>query len=159
VTDARGRLLIAALVLFLGACAIANTPQQDLAYARWAKCNSPYVSLQQIDLDGRITFRSATAGSGQEVLQCLAEAGRTGPPLPEPMASAHRQACERPTRPTPASSRRLLDSPAATCTEVPMRLIGLAVALALDVTETGDHARPLSRQALDPKVGPSHRKM
>ena len=28
------------LALFLGACAIANTPQQDLAYARWATCNS-----------------------------------------------------------------------------------------------------------------------
>ena len=54
-TDRRGGLLIAALVLFLEACAIANTPQQDLAYARWAKCNGPYVQLQQIDLDGRIT--------------------------------------------------------------------------------------------------------
>ena len=83
--DRRGGLLIAALVLFLEACAIANTPQQDLAYARWAKCNGPYVQLQQIDLDGRITFRSATAGSGHEVLHCLAEAGRTGPPLPEPV--------------------------------------------------------------------------
>jgi hypothetical protein len=71
--------------LFLGACAIANTPQQDLAYARWAKCNAPFVRLEQIDLDGRITFRSATAGSGQEVLQCLADAGRTGPTLPEPV--------------------------------------------------------------------------
>jgi hypothetical protein len=71
--------------LLLGACAITNTPQQDLAYARWAKCNSSYVQLVQIDLDGRITFRSATAGSGQEVLQCLAEAGRTGPTLPEPV--------------------------------------------------------------------------
>jgi hypothetical protein len=84
-TDTRGQRLIAALVLFLGACAIANTPQQDLAYARWARCNGPYVQLQQIDLDGRITFKSATAGSGQEVLQCLAEAGRTGPALPEPV--------------------------------------------------------------------------
>jgi hypothetical protein len=93
VLDQRGQLLrtLKAVVgscgcaLFLGACAIANTPQQDLAYARWAKCGTPYVSLQRVDLDGRITFRSATAGSGQEVLQCLAEAGRTGPPLPEPV--------------------------------------------------------------------------
>lgn len=68
--------------LFLGACAIANTPQQDLAYARWAKCNAPYVQLDRVDLDGRITFRFSNIGSEQAVLQCLAEAGRTGPPLP-----------------------------------------------------------------------------
>jgi len=69
--------------LFLGACAIANTSQQDPAYARWTKCNAPYVQLDRVDVDGRITFRFSTAGSRQEVLQCLAEAGRTGPPLPE----------------------------------------------------------------------------
>jgi len=73
------------LTLFLGACAIANTPQQDLAYARWAKCNAPFVQLEWVGLDGRITFRFSTAGSRQEVLQCLADAGRTGPPLPEPV--------------------------------------------------------------------------
>ncbi len=71
--------------LFLGACAIANTPQQDLAYARWAKCNAPYVSLDRVDVDGRITFKISNEGSRQQVLQCLAEAGRTGPPLPEPV--------------------------------------------------------------------------
>jgi hypothetical protein len=71
--------------LFLGACAITNTPQQELAYARWAKCNAPYVSLERVDLDGRITFKISNEGSRQQVLQCLAEAGRTGPPLPEPV--------------------------------------------------------------------------
>jgi len=71
--------------LFLGACAITNTPQQDQAYARWAKCNAPYVSLERVDVDGRITFKISNEGSRQETLQCLAEAGRTGPPLPEPV--------------------------------------------------------------------------
>jgi hypothetical protein len=70
---------------FLGACAIANTPQQDLAYARWAKCTAPYVSLERVDLDGRITFKISNEGSRQQVLQCLAEAGRAGPPLPGPV--------------------------------------------------------------------------
>jgi len=42
--------------LLLGACTIANTPQQDVAYARWAKCNVPFVQLDRVDLDGRITF-------------------------------------------------------------------------------------------------------
>jgi hypothetical protein len=73
------------LALFLGACTLANTPQQDLAYARWAKCSAPYVSLERVDLDGRITFKISNEGSRQQVLQCLAEAGRTGPPLPEPV--------------------------------------------------------------------------
>jgi len=94
VLDQRGRLLqrlktvVASCgsALFLGACAtIANTPQQDLAYARWAKCTAPYVSLERVDLDGRITFKISNEGSRQQVLQCLAEAGRTGPPLPEPV--------------------------------------------------------------------------
>ena len=68
-----------------GGCAIANTPQQDLAYARWAKCNSSSipVELERVDLDGQITFRFGPGG--QEVWQCLAEAGRTGAPLPEPV--------------------------------------------------------------------------
>ena len=73
------------VALFLGACTIANTPQQDLAYARWAKCDSSFpVVLERVDLDGRITFWLSSARS-QDVLQCLAEAGRTGPPLPEPL--------------------------------------------------------------------------
>jgi len=73
--------------LFLGAWAIANTPQQDLAYARWAKCNASSfpVELERVDLDGRITFRFTSPGGREEIVQCLAEAGRTGPPLPAPV--------------------------------------------------------------------------
>jgi hypothetical protein len=71
--------------LVLGACAIANTPQQDLAYTRWAKCNVPFAQLERVDLDGRITFRFTSATERREILQCLAEAGRTGSPLPEPV--------------------------------------------------------------------------
>jgi len=70
----------------LAACAVANSPQQELAYARWAQCNSPAGPLERIDLDGRITFKYSSAGGRQEVLQCLADAGRAGPPLPEPIA-------------------------------------------------------------------------
>jgi hypothetical protein len=43
------------------ACGIANTPQQNLAYARWAKCSSTG-TLERVDLDGRIIFRYTTAG-------------------------------------------------------------------------------------------------
>jgi|SRR5882724_5951894 len=88
-TDRLGRLHFVGscgFALLLGACAITNTPQQDLAYARWAKCNSTSGQLERVDLGGRITFRFSSAGGRQEILQCLAEAGRTGPPLPEPVS-------------------------------------------------------------------------
>jgi hypothetical protein len=71
--------------VLVGACAIVNTPQQDLAYTRWAKCDSPYVELLRVDLDGRIRFRVTSPGARQEILQCLADAGRMGSPLPEPV--------------------------------------------------------------------------
>ena len=78
--------LVCGLIVFLGACTLANTPQQELAYARWAQCRSLTGELLRIDLDGRITFRSSTAGGRQEVVQCLAQADRSGPPLPAPVA-------------------------------------------------------------------------
>lgn len=78
--------LVCGFSLVLWACTLANTPQQELAYARWAQCRSLTGELLRIDLDGRITFRSSMAGGRQEVQQCLANAGRSGPPLPEPVA-------------------------------------------------------------------------
>jgi len=79
-----GSRILLVFPLALGACATANTPQQNLAYERWARCNSAYVQLQGIDVDGRITFMFTSSSDRQEVFRCLAEAGRTGPPLPEP---------------------------------------------------------------------------
>lgn len=77
--------LFLALSLTLGACAVANTPQQNLAYERWAKCNTAYASLQDVDLDGQMTVRISNTSTAQDVFQCLAEAGRGGPPLPPPV--------------------------------------------------------------------------
>jgi hypothetical protein len=76
---------IGCLVLALGACATANTPLQNLAYERWERCKAPYVQLERIEADGRITFLSSNSSNREEVLQCLADAGRTGPRLPEPL--------------------------------------------------------------------------
>jgi len=73
------------LTLVLGACAVANTPQQDLAYERWARCGQPGSQLQGIGLDGRITFVSSNTSTRDETLGCLTEAGRAGSPLPEPV--------------------------------------------------------------------------
>jgi len=75
------------LALVLGACAVANTPQQNLAYERWARCEAPYTDLQRVDLDGRITFLSDNSSTRDTVLRCLAEAGGAGPRLPEPVAT------------------------------------------------------------------------
>jgi hypothetical protein len=77
--------LFLALSLTLGACAVANTPQQNLAYERWAKCNTAYANLQYVDLDGQMTVRISNTSTAQDVSQCLAEAGRGGPPLPPPV--------------------------------------------------------------------------
>jgi hypothetical protein len=74
------------LALALGACATANTPQQTLAYERWARCGAPYVQLERIEIDGRITFLDTNPSDRQDVLRCLAEAGRGAAALPEPRA-------------------------------------------------------------------------
>jgi hypothetical protein len=62
--------------LALSGYATANTAQQGLAYERWGRCNAPYVSLDRVDVDGRITFTFSNWSTRQEVAQCLAEAGR-----------------------------------------------------------------------------------
>jgi hypothetical protein len=81
-----GRVAACGLALALGACATANTAQQNLGYERWAKCAVAYVQLERIGVDGRITFEFSSSASRVQVVQCLAEAGRAGPPLPEPIA-------------------------------------------------------------------------
>jgi len=72
--------------LVFAACTLANTPQQNLAYTRWAQCDSPSGHLERIDLDGRIVFRFTSPGGKQEILRCLEEANRAGPPLPARLA-------------------------------------------------------------------------
>jgi len=80
------RALLVALALALAACATANTPQQDLAYARWSSCSAPYTQLERVDLDGRITFLASGSSARESILRCLAQASQTGPALPEPIA-------------------------------------------------------------------------
>jgi hypothetical protein len=80
------RALLGAGGLALAACATANTPEEKLALDRWAKCRAAYTQLERLDLDGRITFLASDSSTRQEVLDCLADASRTGPPLPPPVA-------------------------------------------------------------------------
>jgi hypothetical protein len=85
VTNVARLVAVGGLALALGACATTNTPQQNLAYERWARCGgTAFVQLERIDVDGRITFQYADGGSRERVLDCLAAAGRLGPPLPAP---------------------------------------------------------------------------
>jgi len=81
------------LALALGACAtLANTPEQSLAYERWARCSGPTVTLDWISVDGQIRFLYTNPADRRDVVQCLSEAGRTGPPLPPPWASGREEA-------------------------------------------------------------------
>jgi len=79
------KIPLAIVCLALTACASANTPQQNLAYDRWAKCTVPYTQLERVDLDGRITFLSSNSADRQAVIECLAQAGEAGQRLPEPV--------------------------------------------------------------------------
>jgi hypothetical protein len=81
-----GRLAGCGLALGLAACATTNTPAQTLAYERWSTCAVPYVQLERISVDGRITFQFSSSADRHQVVQCLAEVGRTGSPLPDPVA-------------------------------------------------------------------------
>jgi hypothetical protein len=78
----RGSCLV--LALAVSACASANTPQQNLAYERWEKCRSAYTQLQDVGLDGRISFMFSNDADRRDVLGCLAQADGTGPRLPAP---------------------------------------------------------------------------
>jgi len=74
------------LALALSACAsLANTPEQTLAYGRWTQCSRPSVTLQTVSVEGQITFLYANPVDRRDVVQCLSDAGHTGPPLPPPV--------------------------------------------------------------------------
>jgi len=75
------------LAFALGACAtFANTPEQDLAYGRWARCSRPFVTLQSVSPAGQIEFLYTNPTDRRDVVQCLNDAGRIGPPLPPPVS-------------------------------------------------------------------------
>jgi len=77
------------LALALGACAtFANTPQQNLAHERWAQCSHSLVTLDRVSVDGQIRFLYTNPVDRRDVVQCLSDAGRAGPPLPPPVGVA-----------------------------------------------------------------------
>ncbi len=79
----------AALGLLMAACAsLHNTPAQDLAWDRWTACHNQFsgTDIRTVGLDGRISFWSIGTADGLSMLDCLAQAGKNGPALPEPIS-------------------------------------------------------------------------
>jgi hypothetical protein len=84
---ARRSLAALAGLTVLGCATVKNTPEQDLAYARWAACERPsaLVALDRVEPDGRIWFSFFLESERQSMVTCLARAGSGGPGLPPPV--------------------------------------------------------------------------
>ncbi len=77
-----------ALGFLMAACAsVHNTPEQDLAWNRWAVCRSQIsgADVRLVQLDGRISFWCDGIGDCFAMRDCLRQAGKDGPMLPEPL--------------------------------------------------------------------------
>ena len=75
-----------AVGLLLAACAsFQDTPAQDLAWSRWTACRAQItgVDVRTVDLDGRISFWCDGTGDGFAMRDCLRQASKGGPMLPE----------------------------------------------------------------------------
>jgi hypothetical protein len=86
--------LAAALSLLVAVAAgcdcLRNTAEQEHANRRWKECSRDErdVVLERVDTDGRIRFTYVALHARDRVLACLEAAGRGGPGLPDPIASA-----------------------------------------------------------------------
>jgi hypothetical protein len=77
------------LALALAGCAgLKNTPEQDVAYARWAACEprSGLADIDRVEPSGRIWFTYYSESERLTVVECLAKTPPNGPSLPSPVA-------------------------------------------------------------------------
>jgi hypothetical protein len=76
------------LLLAVGCAPARNTPQQDLAWARWERCQADAtgVHVLGVDPDGRIRVESVAAHHRDGMLACLARLDATGERLPEALS-------------------------------------------------------------------------
>ena len=79
------------LALALAGCAgvsLKNTPEQDLAYARWAACEprSGLSDIDRVEPNGRIWFTYYNESEKFRVVECLAKPEPSGASLPTPVA-------------------------------------------------------------------------
>ena len=87
---ARIALLLVAVAVGAGCEYFRDTPEQELANRRWRECAADLrdVTLERVDVDGRIRFAYVALYERDRALECLAAAAQRGPALPEPVASA-----------------------------------------------------------------------
>jgi len=80
--------VMALALAFWGCAGFKNTPQQDLAYARWAACEPPsgLIDIDRVEPSGRIWFTFYSESERQKVVECLAKAPPSGESLPSPVA-------------------------------------------------------------------------
>ena len=66
-----------------------DSPEQELANRRWKECAAQLrdVTLDRVDVDGRIRFTYVAGNERDRLLACLRAAGEAGRPLPEAVAS------------------------------------------------------------------------
>jgi hypothetical protein len=71
--------------LISGCASLANTPEQDLAWSRWAICRTqvPGADVRRVQTDGRIFFWFSGPADAQGMVACLRQAGKDGPALPD----------------------------------------------------------------------------
>ena len=77
---------VVGLTLAVAGCAnLKNTPEQDLAYARWAACEPPggLIDIDRVEPSGRIWFTYYNETERLKVVECLSKAS---PSLPSPVA-------------------------------------------------------------------------
>lgn len=79
---------VAVALLLSGCASLKNTPEQDLALSRWSACQTRFSAtyLNRVQLDGRISFWYTGASDRERMLECLRQAGKDGPSLPEAVA-------------------------------------------------------------------------
>jgi hypothetical protein len=78
------------VAIAVSACAgLRNTPEQDLADARWRACAPPsgLVQVDRIEANGRIWFWYYLESDRQDMVTCLGKAAPGGPSLPEPVGT------------------------------------------------------------------------
>jgi hypothetical protein len=83
----RRACLLGLVALAAAGAPVRNTPAQDLAWERWARCRpaASFGDVLGIDTDGRIRFQVVSGYDRDRLLACLAAEQAAGPPLPAPV--------------------------------------------------------------------------
>jgi len=87
----RTTIVVVVVSVLCGACAsLVDTPAQELAMSRWATCHQSVngAELKRVQPDGRIIFWYSGTSDGRSMVECLQQAAKSGPSLPDPISEA-----------------------------------------------------------------------